>query len=221
MANAPARPTALADSLLLVSHVVPAGGMGYPMHPTAKNSSTKSRTRAGANGRLFGQSNRARYRYLLALRAGCSQEKKGKKRHIIVDTLGNLLVVLVSSADIQDQLAGRFALEQLRTHVPSVVKVWADKAYKRDSLPSYARDSLGIDLEITEKKPEQKGFVPIQQRWKVERAFGWMSRYRRLSKDVERTTSSSRGFVLLAMANRLLQSLHPPQNMKNLPLNTL
>jgi transposase len=126
----------------------------------------------------------------------------GRKRHIIVDTLGLLLVVLVTSASVQDRPGGRKVLERLAFRFPSVSLVWADGGYANtvdNSLLAWAREKLGLLLEIVKRSDDVKGFQVLPRRWVVERTFGWLVRNRRLARDYERVTSNSEAMIKLAM----------------------
>jgi putative transposase len=130
---------------------------------------------------------------------------KGKKRHIGVDTLGLLTFLAVTSAGVQDRDGGRHALEQIHKEHPTVRKAWADGAYR--DLVGESNEKYAIDLEITTKPEGPKGFVPIPQRWKAERHFGFWNKDRRMSKDVERTTASSEAFATVASVKLLVHAL--------------
>ena len=134
---------------------------------------------------------------------------KGRKRHIIVDTLGNLLAVVVHAANIQDRDGARLLLEQLRAEVKSSVKlIWADGAYK-GRLVAWVRDKLDALLEVVPRPAQHKGFQVLPRRWVVERTLGWLNRYRRLSKDYERLLESSESVVYIASIQTLLRRLAP------------
>jgi transposase len=143
---------------------------------------------------------------------------KGRRRHILTDTLGLILAIVVHSASIQDRDGVKLLItpEVIREY-PELKKLWLDGGYAgqcEDWLKS-----LGYDVEITarndglgawveegqEPAPRQEGFVLQKKRWVVERTFGWLTKYRRLSKDYEATTSSSRTWILLA-ANAMMLS---------------
>lgn len=129
----------------------------------------------------------------------------GRKRHIVVDTLGNILELVVHAANIQDRDGARLVLPKLdRITLDSLVKVWADGGY-RGKLITWVHDALNIVLEIVEKEPGQKGFKVLPRRWVVERTFGWLGRWRRLSKDYERTIESSEGMIYIASIGTMLK----------------
>jgi putative transposase len=133
---------------------------------------------------------------------------KGRKRHILVDTMGNLLRVVVHSARIQDRDGADFVFEDIHDDFPSLVKIWADQGYSGD-LEDYLRTTYQIELEIVEKAPEQKGFVVLPRRWVVERTLAWLNRYRRLSKDYEHRVEYSESWVYISSISRMLRKLHP------------
>lgn len=130
---------------------------------------------------------------------------KGRKRHILVDTLGNLLAVVVHAANIQDRDGARLLLARLSfmLHL-RLLKIWADSAYK-GQLVSWCYEQFQIALDIVVRPPQQKGFVLLPRRWVVERTLAWLGNYRRLSKDYEEFTHSSEGMIYLASIHRLLK----------------
>lgn len=132
---------------------------------------------------------------------------KGRKRHIVVDTVGNLLKVVVHAAGIQDYEAARQILEQVHHLIPSLEKLWADAIYNKNGLVEWLRETLDLVLEIVEREPNQQGFKVLPRRWVVERTFAWLGRYRRLSKDYERCTKSSEGVIYIASIRTMLKRL--------------
>lgn len=129
----------------------------------------------------------------------------GRKRHIVVDTIGNLLEVVVHAANIQDYHGAQSMLLKLTETVSSLQKIWADGIYKNGGLVDWVRDTLNIALDVVERPPGQKGFQVLPRRWVVERTFGWLGRYRRLSKDYERCTKSSEGVIYIASIHTMLR----------------
>lgn len=126
----------------------------------------------------------------------------GRKRHLVVDTLGLLLVVMVTSATVQDRRGGRAILERLAARFPSVGLVWADGGYANtidSSILAWAKDKLGVLLEIVKRSDDVKGFQVLPRRWVVERTFGWLTRNRRLARDYERLTATSEAMIKIAM----------------------
>jgi putative transposase len=129
----------------------------------------------------------------------------GRKRHIVVDTVGNLLDVVVHAANIQDYHGAKPVLLKLTETVSSLQKIWADGIYKNGGLVDWVRDTLNIALDVVERPPGQRGFQVLPRRWVVERTFGWLGRYRRLSKDYERCTKSSEGVIYIASIHTMLR----------------
>jgi putative transposase len=123
---------------------------------------------------------------------------KGRKRHELVDVTGSILLVLVTVASLQDRDGGAMLLAMAAANYPTPLLVWADSAYKGEAMDK-ASHQTGIAVEIKEREAGIKGFVPVRKRWVVERTFGWLNRSRRLSKDYERTLSSSQAWIHLAM----------------------
>src|SRR2546428_466226 len=99
----------------------------------------------------------------------------GRKRTLIVDTLGLLLDLWVHPADIQDYDAGKEVLEPLRACYPRMKKVWADGQFGKNGLPEWAQAEAGIELEIVKRAEGTKGFVVQVKRWIVERTLGWLN----------------------------------------------
>jgi putative transposase len=130
---------------------------------------------------------------------------KGRKRHIVVDTMGLLLTVMVHSCGIQDPVGARDVLSRLIGRFSRLSKIWADAIY-RGTLVQWARER-GWDLEVVEREPGQKGFVKLPRRWVVERTFAWLGLCRRLSKDYEVLPETSEAWVKLAMIGLMLRRL--------------
>lgn len=131
----------------------------------------------------------------------------GRKRHIITDTIGNLLAVVVHAADIQDRDGAKLVLKKLSAETKArLQKIWADGGY-RGQLVEWVKEHLESILDIVARDPEQKGFQVLPRRWVVERTFAWLGRYRRLSKDYEKCTHSSEGVVYIASIHTMLRRL--------------
>lgn len=135
---------------------------------------------------------------------------KGRKRHITVDTQGNVLDVVVSPANITDAEGGTYSLGNIACHHPSVVKSWADHAYI--GIIDDMRALYGIDLEIVPQIADQHTFIPLPRRWVVERSLAWISNYRRLVKDYERRPEISESYILLASIHVMLRRLKPDES---------
>ncbi len=133
----------------------------------------------------------------------------GRKRHILVDTLGLRLVVVVDAADVQDREGAKQVLEVLATRFRRLRLVWADGGY-RGQLVEWVRalrQRNKLRLEIVKRNDDVAGFAVVPKRWIVERTFAWLYRCRRLSKDYEYLTSTSEAMIQIAMINLMLRRL--------------
>ena len=142
-------------------------------------------------------------------RRGYDANKKipGRKRHLAVDTLGLILAVVVHAADWQDQHGACGVLEKLKGKFHRLKVIFGDAAYGRANLPDYVKDTFGWILQTILRPVGLKGFVVLPKRWIVERTFAWLARYRRHSKDYERTTASSETFAYIAMITLMSKRL--------------
>jgi putative transposase len=131
---------------------------------------------------------------------------KGCKRHIVVDTLGLLLLVVVHAANIQDRDGAKTVLAQLRDEFSRLRLMWADGGYA-GQLVTWVKQACGWLLEIVKRNAEVKGFQHLPHRWIVERTFGWLGRYRRLSKDYEGRTDTSEAMIYAAMIHIMVRRL--------------
>ncbi|HEX5731208.1 MAG TPA: IS5 family transposase [Blastocatellia bacterium] len=135
---------------------------------------------------------------------------KGRKRHILVDALGMLLVVVVHAANTQDRLGARLVLEKLKQGFERLSLIWADIGYNSAPLQEWIgrlRPERPVKLELVRRAEGNKGFTVLERRWVVERTFGWLGRQRRLSKDYERLPETSETMVRLAMIRLMLSRL--------------
>lgn len=131
----------------------------------------------------------------------------GRKRHILVDTLGLLLSVAVHSADIQDRDSARLVLtKRTRALWPFVLTIFADAGYQGPRVACAARSSGSWIVEIV-KRNELHNFVVVPKRWIVERTLAWISRNRRLCRDFERYARIAAAFIRLAMIKIMLRRL--------------
>lgn len=132
---------------------------------------------------------------------------KGRKRHTLVDTLGNLLEVVVLAANRPDVEGAKAVLTKVeRQMVLRLFKLWADQGYKGE-LSHWLFEHFQIQLDIVTAEAGQVGFAVQPRRWVVERTFAWLGKFRRLSKDYERCPLSSEGMIYLASIRTLLKRL--------------
>jgi putative transposase len=134
---------------------------------------------------------------------------RGRKRHILVDTMGLLLAVVVHSAGTADRVGARRVLERLRTTFSRLRRIWVDGAYTGElgDWVAALRDTRKVRLEVVNKLAGQKGFVLLPKRWIVERTFGWLMMHRRLVRDYEMLPETSEAFIQVAMIRIMLNRL--------------
>jgi putative transposase len=132
----------------------------------------------------------------------------GRKRHLLVDAMGLLLAVVVHPADIQDRDGAKLVLEKVRRRLPRLQLIWADGGYA-GQLVQWVQQRCGWILQTVLRPVGVKGFVLLPRRWVVERAFAWLGRYRRLSKDYERLSETSEALIYIAMIHRMSRNLLP------------
>lgn len=136
----------------------------------------------------------------------------GRKRHIAVDTLGMVLAVVVHGAGWQDQHGAEWVMDQLAQQFRRLKVVFGDSAYGRSGLPDWVKETFGWVLQTVLRPVAAKGFVVLPKRWIVERTFAWLARYRRHSKDYEKTTDSSEAVTYLAMISLMSRRLENAEN---------
>ena len=133
----------------------------------------------------------------------------GRKRHILVDTLGLILKVVVTAGNVQDRDGAKSLLTEISTQADVIKRlklIWADGGY-RGELIAWVDETLGWKLEIVEKPKDQSGFQVLPKRWIVERTFAWLVRQRRLARDYERLPATSEAFIYVAMIRLMLRTL--------------
>jgi putative transposase len=131
----------------------------------------------------------------------------GRKRHILVDTMGLVLAVVVHSAGIQDRDGAKAVLDRFKEEDPQrLALAWADGGYA-GKLVEWVKQECGWVLEIVKRSDDVKGFKLLPRRWVVERTFAWLGRFRRMSKDYEFNTSASEAMIHLAMVNIMIRRL--------------
>ncbi len=133
---------------------------------------------------------------------------KGRKRHIVVDTIGLLLAVVVHAADIQDRDGAKLVLSKLVGQFSRLQLIWADAAYA-GQLVDWAYALGGWLIEVVKRAKNSHSFEVLPRRWVVERTLGWLGRNRRLSKDYEELTESSEAWIHIAMIHLMLKRLRP------------
>ena len=139
----------------------------------------------------------------------------GVKRHILVDTMGLLLAVVVTAASVTDAKAAREVFQRATAEgLPRLAKVLGDHVYGNEGLPEWTADNTTFRLEITVKdptpqEPGKKKFKVIKWRWVVERTFAWLGRYRRNSRDYEKLSQTSESMLMISGIQLMLRRLKP------------
>jgi len=137
---------------------------------------------------------------------------KGRKRHIVVDTMGLLLAVAITGADVDDAKAAPQALGQLTEDAfPRLRLVWTDHKYHNHALYGWVDGNAHFELEVVSRPEGSKGFVLLPRRWVVERTNAWLKRCRRLTVDREETVLSCEAMIRLAMIHLMLNGLCPKE----------
>ncbi len=133
---------------------------------------------------------------------------RGRKRHIVVDTLGWLLAVTVTAADVDDGAAAPVVLGKLRYEkFPRLAKLWGDNKYHNHSLSGWLAVNAWYGIEVVSRPEGAKEFRPLPFRWAVERTFAWLGRCRIHSREYERLPSSSESQVQISMIQLMLRRL--------------
>jgi putative transposase len=135
----------------------------------------------------------------------------GRKRHLLVDTLGLLLAVLMTSAGLDDGSAAPIVLGSITPHdCPRLVTIFADQKYPKHALDAWmAEHRVGWRIEVQARPAGTKGFTPLEKRWVIERTNAWHGRYRRNSKDYERSVEASTAMIQISNIHLMLNRLCP------------
>jgi putative transposase len=136
-----------------------------------------------------------------------AKQVKGRKRHILVDTMGLLLMVLVHAADIQERDGAKLLLNKAKGCSARLRLIWADAGYSGESMIDWVLNTHGWILEMVKRDKGVKGFQVLPRRWVVERTFAWFGDYRRLSKDYEVLTETSEAMIYAAMVRLMVRRL--------------
>jgi transposase len=135
------------------------------------------------------------------------KKTKGRKRHILTDTLGLMIEALVHTADIQDRDGGPLVLENIRARFPWLTHIFADGGYAGPQFADKLAELGTWSIEIIKRSDTDKGFVLLPRRWVVERTLAWINRNRRLAKDFEATIESATAWIFLASIQILARKL--------------
>ena len=143
----------------------------------------------------------------------------GRKRQIVVDTLGLLIVVLVTVASADDGTIAPEVLRQLTAeHLSRLELLWADGKYHNHALNAWLKKrEVRSRIQVVSRPPGSKGYVKLPRRWVVERTFAWLGRSRRQSRDSERYSHSSEAMIKISSIHRMLRLLNPDNSKKPVP----
>jgi putative transposase len=136
------------------------------------------------------------------------KQVKGRKRHLLVDTLGLVMAVVVTAASCSDPAGARLLFHRLGGACKKLRLIWVDGAY-RGQLVAWVMTHCWFRLQPVLRSDNQKGFVVLPRRWIVERTWAWLNQYRRLSKDYEVLPTSSEAMIYIAMIRLMLRRLAP------------
>ena len=207
MAVAAARSTAVGQRVRVLQSLAQAGGVGADpsqlVHAVADRDRTQSTSQRGDSRQPVGENDG---------KGGVKgfdfhKKVKGRKRHLLVDTQGLVIVAQVTGANVQDHHQVYELIAEGKERCPRLQKVWVDEGYQGKDVAATIRDELEIELEIVPKPVGQKGFAVIPRRWVVERTFAWLGRYRRLSKDYEYHAETAQAMIYCAMSYVMLRRL--------------
>lgn len=133
---------------------------------------------------------------------------KGRKRHLLVDTLGLVLGAVATPADCPERAGAQQVLQRVGDWFPRLRKLWVDGGYTGQSFAQWVRAQWPkLEVEVVKRSDDLKGFAVLPRRWVVERTFGWLMRHRRLVRDYERTEASAEAWIHLAMIRIQLRRL--------------
>lgn len=131
----------------------------------------------------------------------------GRKRHLLVDTLGLLLVVVVTTACVQERDGAKLLFQRLTGACKKLRRIWVDGGYRGPTLRDWVAQHCRFCLTVVLRTDDQKRFVVLPRRWVVERTFAWLNHHRRLSKDYERLPATSEALIYIAMIRLMVRRL--------------
>jgi putative transposase len=138
----------------------------------------------------------------------------GRKRHLVVDSLGLLLAVVVTAGNVADGVAGQTCLAQMEPEdYPAVETIFGDRSYEKAGFPEFVGHwKPGCRLNVIARKEDDEGFVKLPIRWVVERTNAWLTKNRRLCRSYEHTVSSEVAYIRIAMIHRMVRRLSPSKS---------
>lgn len=133
----------------------------------------------------------------------------GRKRHLLVDTIGLPIAVKVTAASESDQAGARKLFAEAKDKLENILKIWVDGTYRGEEWHKEVKETYGIQLEVKQNEPGVKGFVAVAKRLVVERTFGWLVQSRRLVREYEKLAESTEAMIHLTMIRILVRRLAP------------
>ena len=134
---------------------------------------------------------------------------KGRKRHLLVDTLGLLMSIVVTAASVQEREGARLVFARIKGSGKKLRRLWVDGGYRGSSLAAWVTARFRFVLQVVLGSEEPVGFMVLPRRWVVERTFAWLNLHRRLSKDYAVLTDNSETMIYIAMTRLMLRRLKP------------
>ena len=198
--------SASSDGLRLLSKLAVLGSMGPDTRQTARRCAGSPWPQSGAERWNYRQPDGEDHRKGGIRGYDGGKSTLGRKRHIVVDVLGLLLIVMVHSAGIQDRDGAKQVLTRLISCFPGLKLIWADEGYG-GKLVEWVATVLQRTLSIVKRPRKTQGFQVLQWRWIVERTFGWLNRSRRLSKDFEALPETTEAWIRIAMIQLMIRRL--------------
>ena len=185
----------MANRVRLLLQVATGRCVGSDSRHIAPGGSGKGRQGSKSHGRHHRQPERETGGNRAACGFDAGKKVKGRKRHIVVDTLGLILNVVVHAANIQDRDGAVLVPRGLKALFPWLALIWADGAYGGEKLAAVMPTLGPWRLEIVKRRPETQGFEVLPKRWMVERTLGWLVRRRRLRVDYEGRPESAEALI--------------------------
>lgn len=136
-----------------------------------------------------------------------AKQVTGRKRHVLVDTMGLLLVVVVTAACVQERDGAKLLFQRLTGACKKLRRLWVDGGYRGPTLRDWVAQHCRFCLAVVLRTDDQKRFVVLPRRWVVERTFAWLNHHRRLSKDYERLPVTSEALIYIAMIRLMVRRL--------------
>jgi len=209
LADATSRFTTMENLLLLLHGMEEGRGLADNPHPTPGYGACAKRKKKAPTAAIIDSQSVKSANHPGGRGYDAGKRIMGRKRHLLVDTMGLVLLAMVHSGNIQDRDGGRLLLAKLERSFGWLQLIWADGGYagKLVEWIGSLRRHRNTRLEIVRRADQQKGFKVLPKRWIVERTFAWLTQARRLNKDYETSTESAEAFIYIAMIRNMTRRL--------------